>query len=206
MAYPTIKTVEDRKSQYRYKNMDTVKITSPIDEKLIKGLKTGTKVLISGVIYTARDAAHMRMVQALEKGEELPFDIYGQTIYYMGPSPARPGQVIGSAGPTTSSRMDSFTPQLLSKGLRAIIGKGNRSTEVIEALKKYNAVYFVTFGGAGALISKCIKKAEVIAYPDLAAEAIMKLEIEYLPAIVANDIYGNDLYVTGRAVYRKEEV
>jgi fumarate hydratase subunit beta len=186
--------------------MDALRITSPIDEKLIKNLKTGTRVLISGIIYTARDAAHLRMVQTLDKGEKLPFDISGQTIYYMGPSPARPGQVIGSAGPTTSSRMDGYTPQLLSEGLRAIIGKGNRSSEVTEALIKYNAVYFVTFGGAGALISKCIKKAEVIAYPDLAAEAIMKLEIVDFPAIVANDIYGSDLYVTGRAAYRKEEV
>jgi fumarate hydratase subunit beta len=186
--------------------METLKITSPIDEKLIKDLKTGTKVLISGTIYTARDAAHLKMIQALEKGEELPFDIKGQTIYYMGPSPARPGQVIGSAGPTTSSRMDGYTPQLLSQGLRAIIGKGNRSSEVIQALKKYNAVYFVTFGGAGALISKCIKKAEVIAYPELAAEAVMKLEIEDLPAIVANDIYENDLYETGRKAYCKTEV
>jgi fumarate hydratase subunit beta len=186
--------------------METLKITSPIDEKLIASLKTGTKVLISGTIYTARDAAHLKMIQALDKGEELPFDIKGQTIYYMGPSPARPGQVIGSAGPTTSSRMDGYTPQLLSKGLRAIIGKGNRSPEVIQALKKYNAVYFVTFGGAGALKSKCIKKAEVIAYPELAAEAVMRLEIEDLPAIVANDIYGNDLYETGKAAYRKTEV
>ena len=186
--------------------METLKIKSPIDENLIKDLKTGTKVLITGTIYSARDAAHLKMVQALEKGEELPFDIRGQTIYYMGPSPARPGHVIGSAGPTTASRMDGYTPQLLSKGLRAIIGKGNRSSEVIQALKKYNAVYLVTFGGAGALISKCIKKAEVIAYPELAAEAVMRLKIEDLPAIVANDIYGNDMYATGRAAYRKTEV
>ena len=186
--------------------METLKIKSPIDENLIKDLKTGTKVLITGTIYSARDAAHLKMVQALEKGEELPFDIRGQTIYYMGPSPARPGQTIGSAGPTTSGRMDGYTPQLLSKGLRAIIGKGNRSSEVIQALKKYNAVYLVTFGGAGALISKCIKKAEVIAYPELAAEAVMRLKIEDLPAIVANDIYGNDMYATGRAAYRKTEV
>lgn len=186
--------------------MKTLKITSPIDEKLIKDLKTGTKVLISGIIYTARDAAHLKMIQALDKGEKLPFDIRGQTIYYMGPSPARPGQVIGSAGPTTSSRMDGYTPKLLSQGLRAIIGKGNRSPEVIEAVKKYHALYFVTFGGAGALISKCIKKAEVIAYPELAAEAIMRLEVENFPAIVANDIYGNDLYAAGRAAYSKMEV
>ncbi len=186
--------------------METLKITSPIDINLIKDLKTGTKVLISGTIYTARDAAHLRMIQTLEKGEELPFDIKGQTIYYMGPSPARPGQIIGSAGPTTSSRMDGYTPELLSKGLRAIIGKGNRSPEVITALNKYNAVYLVTFGGAGALISKCIKKAEVVAYPELAAEAIMKLEIEDFPAIVANDIYGNDLYETSKALYQKKGV
>ncbi|MFA5629540.1 MAG: Fe-S-containing hydro-lyase [Dehalococcoidales bacterium] len=186
--------------------METIKITSPIDENIINNLKAGTKVLISGIIYTARDAAHLKMVQALEEGNSLPFDISGQTIYYMGPSPTQPGKVIGSAGPTTSDRMDGYTPQLLSKGLKAIIGKGNRSLEVIQALQKYNAVYFAAFGGAGALISKCIKKAEVIAYPELAAEAVMKLEVENLPAIVAVDTCGNNLYETSRAAYQNTEV
>ena len=160
-------------------------------------------VLISGVVYTARDNAHQRLVEALERGEQLPFDIKGQTLYYMGPSPPRPGQVIGSAGPTTSGRMDIYTPPLIAAGLRAMIGKGNRSPEVKEAIKKYRALYFVTIGGAGALLSKAIKKAEVIAYPDLGIEAIRRLEVKDLLAIVANDIYKEDLFEQGRARYQK---
>ena len=160
-------------------------------------------VLISGVVYTARDSAHQRLVEALERGEQLPFDIKGQTLYYMGPSPPRPGQVIGSAGPTTSGRMDIYTPPLIAAGLRAMIGKGNRSPEVKEAIKKYRALYFVTIGGAGALLSKAIKKAEVIAYPDLGIEAIRRLEVKDLLAIVANDIYKEDLFEQGRARYQK---
>jgi|TARA_B100001971_G_scaffold208815_1_gene231313 fumarate hydratase subunit beta len=160
-------------------------------------------VLISGVVYTARDNAHQRLVEALERGEQLPFDIKGQTLYYMGPSPPRPGQVIGSAGPTTSGRMDAYTPPLIAAGLRAMIGKGNRSPEVKEAIKKYRALYFVTIGGAGALLSKAIKKAEVIAYPDLGIEAIRRLEVKDLLAIVANDIYKEDLFEQGRARYQK---
>ena len=183
--------------------MDAVSITSPFEAEAVEKLKVGTRVLISGVVYTARDAAHKRLVQAINNGEELPFNIEGQTLYYMGPSPARPGQIIGSAGPTTSSRMDIYTPPLLTVGLRAIIAKGNRSEEVKEAIKKHRAVYFVTIGGAGALLSKAIKKAKVIAYPELAAEAIMQLELEGFPAIVANDIYGGDLFIQGRAAYRK---
>ncbi len=163
----------------------------------------GTRVLISGVVYTARDSAHQRLVKALDKGEQLPFDIKGQTLYYMGPSPARPGQVIGSAGPTTSGRMDGYTLPLIAAGLKAIIGKGSRSAEVREAIKKHKAVYLVAIGGTGALLSKAIKKAEVIAYHDLGVEAIMRLEVEDLPAIVANDIYGEDLFEQGRARYRK---
>ena len=180
-------------------------ITSPVDAGIIEKLTTGTKVLISGVIYTARDAAHQRLVQVIDSGEKLPFDIKGQTLYYMGPSPARPGCVIGSAGPTTSGRMDIYTPPLLEAGLRAMIGKGSRSAEVKETIKKYQAVYFVTIGGAGALLSRAIKKAEVIAYPELAAEAIMRLEVADFPAIVANDIYGGDLFIQGRAKYQKEK-
>ena len=186
--------------------MDVLNITSPIEAKTVERLKIGTQVLISGVIYTARDAAHQRLVQAIDSGEKLPFDIKGQTLYYMGPSPARPGRVIGSAGPTTSGRMDNYTPPLLAAGLRAMIGKGSRSPEVKEAIKKYKAVYFVTIGGAGALLSRAIKKAEVIAYPDLAAEAIMRLEVADFPAIVANDIYGGDLFAQGRARYQEEKV
>ncbi len=183
--------------------MDAVNITSPFEAEAVEKLKVGTRVLISGVVYTARDAAHKRLVQAINNGEELPFNIEGQTLYYMGPSPARPGQIIGSAGPTTSSRMDIYTPPLLTVGLRAMIGKGSRSEEVKEAIKKHRAVYFVTIGGAGALLSKAIKKAKVIAYPELATEAIMQLELERFPAIVANDIYGGDLFIQGRAAYRK---
>ncbi len=183
--------------------MDVMPITSPIDAEVIEKLTVGTRVLISGVVYTARDAAHQRLVEALDRGEQLPFDIKGQTLYYMGPSPPRPGQVIGSAGPTTSGRMDTYTPPLIAAGLRAMIGKGNRSLEVREAIKKYKAVYLVAIGGTGALLSKAIKKAEVIAYPDLGVEAIMRLEVKDLPAIVANDIYGGDLFEQGRARYRK---
>lgn len=184
--------------------MDAINITSPVETEVVKKLKVGTRVLISGVVYTARDAAHRRLVQAIEEGEKLPINLGGQTLYYMGPSPACPGQVIGSAGPTTSSRMDIYTPPLLAAGLKAIIGKGSRSDVVREAIKKHRAVYFTTIGGAGALLSKAIKQAKVIAYPELAAEAIMRLELEGFPAVVANDIYGDDLFLQGRARYRKE--
>ena len=178
-------------------------IVSPIEEKIIEKLTAGTKVTISGVIYTARDAAHHRLVQALDKGEKLPFGLKGQTIYYMGPSPAPSGQVIGSAGPTTSRRMDGYTPQLIAAGVKAMIGKGSRSPEVREAIKKYKAVYLVTTGGAGALLAKSIKQAKVIAYEELGAEAILRLTVENFPAIVANDIYGEDLFEQGKAKYQK---
>jgi fumarate hydratase subunit beta len=180
-----------------------IKIASPIKTEVLEKLTAGTKVLISGVVYTARDAAHQRLVQALEKGEKLPFDLKGQTLYYMGPSPAPPGRVIGSAGPTTSRRLDAYTPQLIAAGVRAMIGKGNRPPEVKEAIKKHKAIYFVTFGGVGALLSKSIKKAEVIAYEDLGAEAVLRLEVEDFPAIVANDIYGGDLFEQEKAKYKK---
>ncbi len=177
-------------------------ITSPIDAETIEKLTVGTQVLISGVIYTARDAAHHRLIQALDKGEKLPFNLKGQTLYYMGPSPARPGQVIGSAGPTTSGRMDSYSPRLIAEGVKGMIGKGMRSQAVKEAMKKYKAVYFAAVGGAGALISKSIKKSEIIAYEELGAEAIRRLEVEDFPAIVVNDIYGADLYQEGKAKYQ----
>ncbi len=186
--------------------MDAINITSPLEEEVVEKLKVGDRVLISGIAYAARDAAHRRLVQAIDKSEKLPFSLEGQTLYYLGPSPARPGQIIGSAGPTTSSRMDIYTPPLLAIGLRAMIGKGSRSEEIKEAIKKHRAVYFVTIGGAGALLSKAIKKAKVIAYPELATEAIIRLELEGFPAIVANDISGGDLFVQGRASYRKEGV
>jgi fumarate hydratase subunit beta len=178
-------------------------IKSPIEEKVIEKLTAGTKVKISGVIYTARDAAHHRIVQALEKGERPPFDLEGQTIYYMGPSPAPPGKVIGSAGPTTSQRMDKYTPKLLAAGISAMIGKGSRSPEVREAIRQYRAVYLSATGGAGALLAKTIKRVEIVAYEELGTEAILKLTVEDFPAIVANDIHGNDLFEQGRAKYKK---
>lgn len=170
-------------------------------ENDIPRLRIGNKVMISGVIYTARDAAHKRLVELIDQGKELPFDVRNQIIYYVGPSPARPGNPIGSCGPTTSYRMDVYTPQLLSKGLKATIGKGNRSQRVIEAMVQYKAVYFAATGGAAALLAKAVKKADVIAYKDLGAEAIMRLEVENFPVVVANDIYGNDLYKEGVAKY-----
>ena len=176
-------------------------ITTPLDEKTIEALKSGDRVLITGVVYTARDTAHKRMVEALERGENLPFDVKGQIIYYMGPAPAKPGHVIGSAGPTTSGRMDVYTPELLAAGLKGMIGKGNRSEPVKKAMKRYRAVYFAATGGAGALIAGSIKKAEVIAYEELGAEAVMRLEVEDFPVVVVNDIYGGDLYEQGKAQY-----
>lgn len=182
--------------------MKPLSIKSPLSEETVERLKAGDQVLITGVIYTARDAAHKRLVEALDKGEKLPFDLANQTVYYMGPSPAKPGQVIGSAGPTTSGRMDSYAPSLMAAGLKGMIGKGNRTQAVKDAMKKYKAVYFAAIGGAGALISKSIKKAEVIAYEDLGAEAIRRLEVENFPATVINDIYGDDLYEQGKTKYQ----
>jgi fumarate hydratase subunit beta len=180
------------------------KITLPLMDETIKDLHAGDDILMTGVIYVARDAAHKRLIEAMDKGQPLPFDIKGQTIYYMGPAPAKPGHVIGSAGPTTSGRMDSFTPRLIAAGLKGMIGKGNRSKAVKEAMVKYKAVYFASIGGAGALISRSIKKAEVVAYEELGAEAIRRLEVEDFPATVINDIYGSDLYEEGKARYRIE--
>jgi fumarate hydratase subunit beta len=182
----------------------TWNIASPIDDKLRKKLCAGDCISLSGVIYTARDAAHKKLAETLKNGQPLPFDIVGQTIYYMGPTPARPGQVIGSCGPTTSGRMDTFTPVLLSAGLKAMIGKGERSADVKEAIKKQRAVYFVTYGGAGALLAKRVRKAEVVAYPELGAEAIMRLEVEDFPVIVANDMHGGDLFAQQIARYRRK--
>ncbi len=174
------------------------KITLPLTDEALQDLKAGDNILLNGVMYVGRDAAHKRMVETLDKKQDLPFDIKGQTIYYMGPSPPKPGQVIGSAGPTTSGRMDTYSPRLMAEGLKGMIGKGNRSQTVKDAIKKYKAVYFAAIGGAGALISKSIKKAEVIAYDDLGAEAIRRLEVEDFPVTVINDIYGGDLYDEGK--------
>ena len=178
------------------------KVNLPLTDATVKALKAGDNVLLTGVIYVARDAAHKRMIAALDRGEPLPFDIKGQTIYYMGPSPAGPGRAIGSAGPTTSGRMDVYAPRLIEEGLRGMIGKGMRSSAVKDTMKKHGAVYMAAIGGAGALISKTIKKAEVIAYQELGAEAIYRLEVEDFPATVINDIYGGDLYQEGKARYR----
>lgn len=178
------------------------KVTLPLTDDILKELKAGDNVLLNGVIYVGRDAAHKRMLEALDQGKPLPFDVKGQTIYYMGPSPAKPGQPIGSAGPTTSSRMDSYSPRLMAEGLKGMIGKGMRSQAVKDAIKKYRAVYFAAVGGAGALISKSIKKSEVIAYEELGAEAVRRLEVADFPVTVINDMYGGDLYQEGKARYR----
>ena len=178
------------------------KITLPLTDETLEYLKAGDNVLLTGIIYVARDTAHKRMVEALDKGQPLPFDIRGQTIYYMGPSPARPGYVIGSAGPTTSGRMDSYTPRLISEGLKGMIGKGMRSQAAKDAMTKYRAAYFATIGGAGALISKSIEKAETVAYDELGPEAVFRIEVKDFPATVINDIYGRDLYEEGKARYR----
>ena len=177
-------------------------VNLPLSDKVIAELKTGDNVLLNGIIYAARDAAHKKMVTALEKGEPLPFELKGQTIYYMGPTPARPGQVIGSAGPTSSYRMDIYAPRLMEAGLKGMIGKGQRTPAALDAMKKYKAVYFAAIGGTGALIAKSIKKADIIAYEELGAEAVRKLEVENFPVTVINDIYGGDLYQQGKAKYK----
>lgn len=176
-------------------------LQTPFKKEELKELHAGDYVYISGVIYTARDAAHKRMEECLNAGQDLPIRIEDQVIYYMGPSPAREGRPIGSAGPTTASRMDKYTPKLLDLGLSAMIGKGKRSPEVLEAIVRNRAVYFAAVGGAGALLSKCIKKAEVVAYEDLGTEAIRRLEVENLPAIVVIDSLGNNLYETATAEF-----
>jgi fumarate hydratase subunit beta len=180
-----------------------MRITTPLTDEVIEKLKAGEKVTITGTIYVARDAAHKRFIETLDKGEPLPVDIKGQIIYYMAPSPAKPGQVIGSAGPTTSGRMDPYTSSLLAAGLKGMIGKGNRSPQVKEAMQKYQAVYFAVVGGAAALMAKRIKSAQVIAYEDLGPEALRRLEVEDFPAIVVNDIYGGDAYEEGKARYAR---
>ena len=174
------------------------KITSPLKEEDIVKLNAGDTVKITGVIYTARDAAHARLVKLLEEGKELPIDVRGQIIYYVGPTPAKPGKPIGSAGPTTSYRMDAYAPRLIKEGLKGMVGKGARSKEVKDAIVSEKAVYFAAVGGAAALIAKSIKKAEIITYEDLGAEALRRLEVVDFPAIVINDIYGGDLYQEGQ--------
>ena len=181
---------------------DIIKITTPLDDAAVAKLKAGDQVSISGVLYTARDTAHKRLVDALDAGQSLPFDMKGQVIYYVGPSPAKPGNVIGSAGPTTSYRMDAYAERLMEKGMKGMIGKGMRDKKVIEAMKKHKCVYFAAIGGAAALIARSIKAVEVIAYEDLGPEAVRRMEVEDFKAVVINDIYGNDLYEMGKAQYK----
>ncbi|BDR73860.1 hydro-lyase, Fe-S type, tartrate/fumarate subfamily, beta region [Clostridium tetani] len=177
------------------------KITTPLTAEKVKGLKAGDSVLISGVIYTSRDAGHKRLVDLLDKGEELPVDLKDQIIYYVGPTPAKPGNAIGSAGPTTSYRMDPYAPRLLDIGLKGMIGKGLRSQEVIDAIKRNTGVYFAAIGGAAALMGKSVKKAKIVCYEDLGAEALRRLEVEDLPVVVVIDSEGNNLYEIGQKNY-----
>ena len=179
------------------------KLTTPVTREDLAPLRAGDTVLLSGVVYTARDAAHKRMMELLDQGKPLPFPVEGSALYYVGPTPERPGQVIGSAGPTTSGRMDAYAPAMLSVGARGMIGKGARLPQVIEAMKKYSGVYFGATGGAGALLARCIKKSELIAYEDLGAEALRKLYVEDMPLVVIIDSEGRNLYEEGRAAYLK---
>ena len=183
---------------------EPVRLKTPLTDRDVEKLKIGDRVLINGVIYTGRDAAHRRLFDLLKSGKDLPFDLRGQVIYYVGPTPAKPGQVIGSAGPTTSYRMDAFAPALIEKGLKGMIGKGMRADQVKEAMKRHKAVYFAATGGAGALLAKRVKKAEIVAYDDLGPEAIRRLEVEDLPVIVVNDVRGNDLYIEGAKQYKRD--
>lgn len=178
-------------------------IQTPLEDDVIETLRAGDKLFLSGYIYTARDAAHKRFEDVLEKGQSLPFDIEGEVIYYCGPSPARPGRVIGACGPTTSSRMDAYAPTLISLGLKGMIGKGRRSQAVRDAMMKYKAVYFGATGGAGALLSRTVLSSEIVAYEDLGPEAVLKLRVKNMPLFVIDDVYGSDLYEVGRTCYSK---
>jgi fumarate hydratase subunit beta len=178
-------------------------ITTPLTDQVVESLKVGDQVLINGTVYTARDAAHKRLVELIQKGEKLPFDVTGQIIYFVGPTPPKPGQPIGSAGPTTSYRMNAYTPIVIEAGQKGMIGKGEMGPEVVAAMKKHKAVYFAAVGGAGALIAKSITAAEIVAYEDLGAEAIRKLTVKEFPAIVALDCHGGNLYKEGMEKYGK---
>ncbi|HBV96975.1 MAG: fumarate hydratase [Peptococcaceae bacterium BICA1-7] len=181
--------------------MPQIKLSTPLADENVENLRIGQKVLLNGILYTARDAAHKKMMELLDRGEPLPFDLRGNVIYYVGPSPTKPGMVIGSAGPTTAGRMDAYTPRLLSLGLKGMIGKGKRTPEVIKAIKQNKSVYFTAVGGAAALISQSIKKCRVLAYPELGPEAIHELYVEDFPVIVVNDSLGGDLYDEGIKIY-----
>ncbi len=182
---------------------EAIRLKTPLSDADVEKLKAGDKVFLNGVIYTGRDAAHKRLYDLLMEGKPLPIEVKGQVIYYVGPAPAKPGQVIGSAGPTTSGRMDAYSPKLIEIGLKGMIGKGMRKKEVVEAMKKYKAVYFAATGGAGALLANAIKKVQVVAYDDLGPEAINRLEVENFPVIVVNDTKGNDLYEEGMRKYAR---
>ena len=182
---------------------EVIKITTPLSDEVVDSLKSGDQVSIKGILYTARDAAHKRLIDLLDHGDELPFDIKGQIIYYVGPTPAKPGAIIGSAGPTTSYRMDTYAPRLMEVGMKGMIGKGNRTQSVIDAMVKYKSIYFAAIGGAGALVARSIKKVEIIAYEDLGPEAIRKMEVEDFQAVVVNDTYGNDVYKEGMNKYKR---
>jgi fumarate hydratase subunit beta len=184
--------------------MAEYRLKTPLTNEDVEKLKAGDIVYLTGIVYTARDAAHKRLVDLIKEGKELPFPIEGAVIYYVGPTPPKPGEVIGSAGPTTSYRMDPYAPILIEKGLKGMIGKGKRNEAVKEACKKHKAVYFGAVGGAAALIAKAIKSAEVIAYPELGPEAVRKLEVEDFPVVVVNDVYGNDLYEMGRKQWEEK--
>ncbi len=183
--------------------MNKIRLTTPLTNDVVNSLKSGDQVLISGIIYTGRDAAHLRLVKSIENGETLPFDVEGQIIYYVGPAPAKPGEVIGSCGPTTSYRMDDLTVPLLELGLKGMIGKGARNQTVINGMKTHRAIYFAAIGGAGALIANAVKESTIIAYDDLGPEAIRRLVVEDLPAIVVIDAEGENLYETERAKYQR---
>lgn len=181
-----------------------LEITAPLSQDVIESIKSGDRLFLNGIIYTARDAAHARLIDLLDQGEDLPFDLAGQIVFYAGPSPARPGRPIGAVGPTTSYRMDPYAPRLLEEGLKVMIGKGPRGKEVKEAIIKYKGIYCTATGGAAALLSKCIKKAEIVAFEDLGPEAIRRLEVERLPVICVNDIYGHDLYEDARKEFAEK--
>lgn len=182
---------------------EPIRLKTPLTNEDVERLRIGDRVLLTGVLYTGRDAAHKRLIDLLQQGKPLPFDIQGQIIYYVGPTPPKPGHVFGSAGPTTSYRMDAYAPALIERGLKGMIGKGMRSDAVKEAMRKHKAIYFAATGGAGALLGKRVKKAELVAYEDLGPEAVQRLEVEDFPVIVVNDVAGNDLYVEGEKRYRR---
>jgi fumarate hydratase subunit beta len=183
---------------------DIIRLTTPLTDQNVEPLRIGQKVLLNGVVYTGRDAAHKRLMDLIQSGKPLPFDLKGQIIYYVGPSPAKPGRPIGSAGPTTSYRMDVFAPKLMELGLKGMIGKGKRAAEVIEAMVQYKAVYFGATGGAGALLARCVLEAEVVAYEDLGPEAVRRLVVKDLPVMVVNDVLGQDLYDEGVRQYARQ--